>query len=186
MIKKYNAFVEGKVNEEFVMAEPRPGTTEVSPGTIEKPGTMPEPPTPIKKDRTSPVPAPAKAELEPMEEEGSEYMGVQMLQNLADVLETEVVDNSVEYNDRKINFYSETEMFHVDKKKFKTVEEVVAYLKASEPDEEVEMTAGREEEIKTELDNIVNDDDNWNNENSFESKSYKSTRKFESFKNKKK
>jgi len=61
MIKKYNAFVEGKVNEEFVMAEPRPGTTEVSPGTIEKPGTMPEPPTPIRKDRTSPVPAPAKA-----------------------------------------------------------------------------------------------------------------------------
>ena len=172
MIKKYNAFVKGKVNEEFVMAEPRPGTTEL-PGTIEKPGVMPEPPTPIKKDRTSPVPAPAKAELEPMEEEGSEYMGVQMLQNLADVLGTEVVDNSVEYNGKKINFYSETEMFHVDKKKFKTAEEV-------------EMTAGREEEIKTELDNIVNDDDNWNNENSFESKSYKSTRKFESFKNKKK
>ena len=96
MIKKYNAFVKGKVNEEFVMAEPRPGTTEL-PGTIEKPGVMPEPPTPIKKDRTSPVPAPAKAELEPMEEEGSEYMGVQMLQNLADVLGTEVVDNSVEY-----------------------------------------------------------------------------------------
>ena len=185
MIKKYNAFVKGKVNEEFVMAEPRPGTTEL-PGTIEKPGVMPEPPTPIKKDRTSPVPAPAKAELEPMEEEGSEYMGVQMLQNLADVLGTEVVDNSVEYNGKKINFYSETEMFHVDKKKFKTAEEVANYLENSTPVEEVEMTAGREEEIKTELDNIVNDDDNWNNENSFESKSYKSTRKFESFKNKKK
>ena len=104
-----------------------------------------------------------------------------------------ISNNSVIYKGKTILFPSETfdtengeGIFHVDKKKFKTAEEVVAYLKASEPDEEVEMTAGREEEIKTELDNIVNDDDNWNNENSFESKSYKSTRKFESFKNKKK
>jgi hypothetical protein len=192
MIKKYNAFVEGKVNEEFVMAEPRPGTTEVSPGTIEKPGTMPEPPTPIKKDRTSPVPAPAKAELEPKEVEGGDVYSDNLMA-LSELLPGSTIsNNSVIYKGKTILFPSETfdtengeGIFHVDKKKFKTAEEVVAYLKASEPDEEVEMTAGREE-VKTELDNIVNDDDNWNNENSFESKSYKSTRKFESFKNKKK
>ena len=60
-------------------------------------------------------------------------------------------------------------------------------------DEEDEMTGEREGERKVGLDEIENledgsdfttvedDDDDWNNENSFESKSYKSTRKFESF-----
>lgn len=212
MIKKYNAFVKGKVNEEFVMAEPRPGTTEVSPGTIEKPGVMPAPPTPIRKDRTSPVPAPAKAELEQdsMEEEGGEYMGVQMLQNLADSLGTEVVDNSVEYNGKKVNFYSETEMFHVDKKKFKTVEEVVDYLEGgafehglngekskltsdnkSMEEENADMLARQEHSpSKEDMDELMaaHDEDDFikDEEEKFESKSYKSTRKFESFKNKKK
>ena len=210
MIKKYNAFVKGKVNEEFVMAEPRPGTTEVSPGTIEKPGVMPAPPTPIRKDRTSPVPAPAKAELEQdsMEEEGGEYMGVQMLQNLADSLGTEVVDNSVEYNGKKVNFYSETEMFHVDKKKFKTVEEVVDYLEGgafehglngekskltsdnkSMEEENADMLARQEHSpSKEDMDELMaaHDEDDFikDEEEKFESKSYKSTRKFESFKNK--
>lgn len=192
MIKKYNAFVKGKVNEEFVMAEPRPGTTEL-PGTIEKPGVMPEPPTPIKKDRTSPVPAPAKAELEPKEVEGGDVYSDNLMA-LSELLPGSTIsNNSVVYKGKTILFPSETfntekgeGIFHVGKKKFKTVEDVANYLENSTPVEEVEMTAGREEEIKTELDNIVNDDDNWNNENSFESKSYKSTRKFESFKNKKK
>jgi len=213
MIKKYNAFVKGKVNEEFVMAEPRPGTTEVSPGTIEKPGVMPSIPTPIRKDRTSPVPAPAKAELEPMEEEGSEYIGGQMLQNLADSLGTEVVDNSVEYNGKKVNFYSETEMFHVDKKKFKTVEEVVDYLeggafehglngekskltsdnKSMEEENDAMLARQEHSPSKEDMDELMNahDDDDFiedeeQEKEKFESKSYKSTRKFESFKNKKK
>lgn len=224
MIKKYNQFVKGKVNEEFVMAEPKtsPDTTRVRPGTIEKPGQMPTIPTPIRKDRTSPVPAPAKAELEQdsMEEEGGEYMGSQMLQNLADSLGTEVVDNSVEYNGKKVNFYSETEMFHVDKKKFKTVEEVVDYLEASTPSDndmslDGEISSGkinpsRESEMdeddmsqwnknnphapsKEYMDELMDahDDDDFveneeEEEEKLESKSYKSTRKFESFKNKKK
>lgn len=189
MIKRYNQFVKGKVNEEFVMAEPSttPDTTRVRPDTIEKPGTMPTTPTPIRRERTSPVPAPAKAEIEQdsMEEEGGEYMGTQMLQNLADSLGTEVVDNSVEYNGKKVNFYSETEMFHVDKKKFKTVEEVVDYLESSTPSDNKSM----EEENTDMLDrqeNSTSKEDMVEDEERFESKSYKSTRKFESFKNKKK
>ena len=48
--------------EEFTFAEPtvKPDVKpDVKPGTIESP----EPPSPIRRDRTSPVPSPAKAEL---------------------------------------------------------------------------------------------------------------------------
>ncbi len=56
-VKKYNSFL-----EEFNFAEPavRPDVKpDVKPGTIEKPSI----PGPIRRDRTSPVPSPAKAEL---------------------------------------------------------------------------------------------------------------------------
>ena len=119
-----------------------------------------------------------------------------LLNQLANELGTEVdEDGSINYEGKKINFYSETEKFHVDNKKFSTAEEVVNYLGSTQmtSDEEDEMTGEREGERKVGLDEIENledgsdfttvedDDDDWNNENSFESKSYKSTRKFESF-----
>ena len=63
-----------------------------------------------------------------MLEEEDEYIGHKLLEELAKKLGTEVVDNQVEYNGEKINFYSETEKFHVGKKKFKTADEVVDYL----------------------------------------------------------
>ena len=200
MIKKYNAFVEGKVNEEFVMAEPRPGTTEVSPGTIEKPGVMPETPTPIRKDRTSPVPAPAKAELEPKEVEGGDVYSDNLMA-LSELLPGSTIsNNSVVYKGKTILFPSETfdtekgeGIFHVDKKKFKTAEEVANYLENSTPVEEVEIEKDHSPS-KEDMDEFMgaHDDDDFINgekkeeEEKFESKSYKSTRKFESFKNKKK
>jgi hypothetical protein len=55
-VKKFEKFV----SEKLVMNQPAPTKREVLPGITEKPGTMPATPTPIKKDRTSPVPAPAK------------------------------------------------------------------------------------------------------------------------------
>ena len=58
----------------------------------------------------------------------NQYIGNILLNELAEKLGVEVIDNHVEYNGKIINFYSETEMFHVDKKRFKTVEEVVDYL----------------------------------------------------------
>lgn len=64
------------------------------------------------------------------EEEG-QYIGISLLKELADALNSEVVDNCVEYNGKKICFFSETEKFHVDKKKFDTVEDVVRYLKSN-------------------------------------------------------
>ena len=55
-VKKFESFV----SEKLVMNQPAPTKREVLPGITEKPGVMPSPPSPIKKDRTSPVPAPAK------------------------------------------------------------------------------------------------------------------------------
>jgi hypothetical protein len=194
MIKKYNAFVEGKVNEEFVMADPRPGTTEL-PGTIEKPGVMPETPTPIRKDRTSPVPAPAKAELEPKEVEGGDVYSDNLMA-LSELLPGSTVsNNSVIYKaengeEKTILFPSETfndetgeGIFHVDKKKFKTAQEVANYLENSTPVEEVEIEKDHSPS-KEDMDEFIKDEKQ--EEEEFESKSYKSTRKFESFKNKKK
>jgi hypothetical protein len=196
MIRKYNDFVKGKVNEDLTMAEPRRSTErttpEVMPGTTEKPGTMPSPPSPIRRERTSPVPAPAKMEVEQEEEEGGDKYK-KIITDLAAQLGAEVSeDGTIDYNGQKINFYSETDMFHVGKKKFKTADEVVSYLETSAPSEEVEMKDhSPSKEDMAELmaahddDEFIKDDEE-EKEEKFESKSYKSTRKFESFKNKNK
>ena len=179
MIKRYNQFVQGKVNEHFTGLDSHPDLeSQLEPTEIE----------------TSEVEETPVVELP--EEEGGEYQGQMLLNQLANELGTEVdEDGSINYEGKKINFYSETEKFHVDNKKFSTAEEVVNYLGSTQmtSDEEDEMTGEREGERKVGLDEIENledgsdfttvedDDDDWNNENSFESKSYKSTRKFESF-----
>lgn len=105
------------------------------------------------------------------EEEGHQYNGNKMLAELADKLGTDVINNSVEYNGKKINFFSETEMYHVDRKKFKTADEVVEYLNSESNVEEPSSNFGdvhqEEEELAMQ-----------------ESKSYRRTRTFESFKKK--
>lgn len=62
------------------------------------------------------------------EGEGHEYKGTLLMKELADRLGSKVVNNSIDYNGKKINYFSETEAFHVDKMKFETVDEVVDYL----------------------------------------------------------
>lgn len=102
-------------------------------------------------------------EEEQPEEEGDIYQN--RLQELSSALGTEVEDGKIMYNGKKIIFPSETEMFHVDGKKFKTVEEVVNYLEGSEerPSTQMERDLVEEPEMELELQ---------------ESKSYKNTRKF--------
>ena len=180
MIKRYNQFVQGKVNEHFTGLDSHPDLE-----------SQLDEPTEIETSEVEETPV-----VELPEEEGGEYQGQMLLNQLANELGTEVdEDGSINYEGTKINFYSETEKFHVDNKKFSTAEEVVNYLGSTQmtSDEEDEMTGEREGERKVGLDEIENledgsdfttvedDDDDWNNENSFESKSYKSTRKFESF-----
>ena len=161
MIKRYNEFVSGKVNEDVEMRDPM----------IEEP---------IANTETSEVEEAPVAELP--EEEGGEYQGQMLLNQLANELGTEVeADGSINYEGKKINFYSETEKFHVDNKKFSTVEEVVNYL-GSTPmtsDEEDEMTGEREGERRagSDIEEVEDDVEDWNNEDEkFESKSYRHTR----------
>jgi len=183
MIKKYNQFVESKVNEEFEMAEPmvKPSQPEVAPGTTERPSERPGSPSPIRRERTSPIPAPAKAELEEEEEEGGQYIGKKMMSDLSNQLGVDVDDDgSINYNGKKVNFYSETEKFHVDKKKFDKVEDVLNYLEGSNepkmtPEEENEMTGEREGERRVGLDDI-DEDEFEDGDDAFESKSYRHTR----------
>lgn len=81
------------------------------------------------------------------EEEAGEYIGTVMMKDLASKLGVEVVNNEIDYNGQKINFYSETEKFHVGKNKFKTVDEVLDFLKG---DEEVKEESPEIEEMEEE------------------------------------
>jgi hypothetical protein len=162
MIKRYNQFVKGKVNEDFTM-----GDTETKPVTA-PPTTTPDTrptrpgvvPTTIPSEEDAPL-----AKYEQEEEEGGEYIGKKMMNDLASELGTEIdEDGSINYNGKKINFYSETEKFHVDKKKFDTVEDVINYVGGEAP---VNID---EEPIGIDEDEFEDSDD------AFESKSYKKTR----------
>lgn len=81
------------------------------------------------------------------QEEGDEEEGGDVfkrkLKEVADKLGVVALENSVEYEGKKIIFPSETEMFHVDKKKFKTSDEVVNYLKTSDRGEEPKAFEGK-------------------------------------------
>ena len=113
------------------------------------------------------------------EEEGYQYLGSKMLTELADKLGAKVINNSIEYNGKKINFFSETEMYHVDRKKFKTSDEVVDYLN-SESGEQRDLSA-EENEIHDNIDKgMVNQEEEIMSE-SKRHKSYRTTRKFESY-----
>jgi len=178
MIKRYNQFVKGKVNEDFTM-----GDTETKPVTA-PPTTTPDTrpsrpgvvPTTIPSEQDAPL-----AKYEQEEEEGGEYIGKKMMNDLSSELGTEIdEDGSINYNGKKVNFYSETEKFHVDKKKFDTVEDVLNYLDGSnspkiKPEEENEMTGEREGERKVGLDDI-DEDEFEDSDVAFESKSYKNSR----------
>jgi hypothetical protein len=170
MIKKYNQFIETKTNEEFVeAAQPETAPTvpsreiETVPG---RPETTPRPSRPgvVPTEKPGVEDAPL-AELDTEEEtqEGNEYIGELKIKELVKLLgpDATLSGNTVEYNGKEINFYSETEKFHVGKNKFETVEEVVDFLKGNE-----------EVPVKTEKDF---EDETMDPE--FEAKSYRLSRK---------
>lgn len=163
-LKKYSDFV--KTNEEVMLDAPTAAEPVVKPQEpITKPKepiTRPTPPSIVPDYTESDMPSPAKAELP--EEEGGEYVGQKMLAELAEKLGVEVgEDGSIDYNGKKINFYSETEMFHIDNKKFATVDEVVNYL---------ETLVGDESKLSD-----VDEDEYEKGDMPFESKSYRNSRK---------
>ena len=164
MIKRYNEFVSGKVNEEFDMA----ADMEIEAPIVEEP---------IANTEISEVEEAPEAELP--EEEGGEYQGQILLNQLANELGTEVSeDGSINYEGKKINFFSETEKFHVDNKKFSTAEEVVNYLgSASMEDTEHTHTHEHEEELSfDETEGDLARRDLEDEMGAYESKSYRHTR----------
>lgn len=64
--------------------------------------------------------------LEEEEEAGDIYK--KRLEELANLIGSEVTDGKIIHNGEEIIFPSETEMFHVGKKKFKTADEAAKYI----------------------------------------------------------
>jgi hypothetical protein len=62
------------------------------------------------------------------EEEAGDYHGSVGMKKIAKALGEELHGNEIMHDGHKINFFSETEMYHVDKKKFKTPEEVIEFM----------------------------------------------------------
>jgi hypothetical protein len=62
------------------------------------------------------------------EEEAGDYHGSVGMKKIAKALGEELQGNEIMHDGHKINFFSETEMYHVDKKKFKTPEEVIDFM----------------------------------------------------------
>ena len=161
---------------------------------------------PAEKYSDDPATPEAQHEDEGEEEEGHQYIGSKMLGELADKLGAEVSNNSIMYNGKKINFYSETEKFHVDRKKFKTADEVVEYLSSDQPDvhsqEEVSKSRGPEfddddddddddfepefKEEENQLDNEIEEEELEEPimQENLKHRSYRQTRTFESFRKK--
>lgn len=116
MIKRYNQFI--KENDEF-MEEPSFEETE---------GRLAEEDLEQEFDQLE---EPIQSEEYDEEEEAGDIY-TNRLKELAEKLGTEVIDGKIDYNGETIIFPSETEMYHVGKKKFKTADEVVKFLEGSE------------------------------------------------------
>lgn len=135
MIKKYNQFVETKVNEEYADPQTAPAPTapsrevETMPGT--RPGTRPMPtrPSVVPGKRPSEEDAPlANFDMEEDEQEDTYTSKLVTLALALGLSKNDVIENKIQFEGKTIIFPSETEKYHVDRKKFDTVEQVVAYL----------------------------------------------------------
>ena len=62
------------------------------------------------------------------EEEAGDYHGSVGMKKIAQALGEELQGNEIMHDGHKINFFSETEMYHIDRKKFKTAEEVIDFM----------------------------------------------------------
>jgi len=63
------------------------------------------------------------------EEEAGDYHGSIGMKKIAQALGEELQGNEIMHDGHKINFFSETEMYHIDRKKFKSAEEVIDFMK---------------------------------------------------------
>lgn len=159
MIKKYNQFVNQRLNEEFDEEFDEIDTNQQESDLANR--DLEQEMGDFEDVEISDFDG--EEEEQPEEESGDIYQS--KLQELADALGAEVEDGKIMYDGKKIIFPSETEMFHVDGKKFKTADEVVNYLNGSieERPEMERVPSDLVEEPEMELQ---------------ESKSYRNSRKF--------
>ena len=124
MIKRYNQFVEERINEELDIdaeIDTNEQEAELAERDLEQELDEFEGEGEIEGNLDY-------DEEEQMEEEGGDIYAAR-LQEVADKLGCEVTGSKVMCDGKKIMFPSETEMYHVDNKKFKTADEVVEYLR---------------------------------------------------------
>lgn len=110
MIKRYNQFVNGRINENIEEVEADLDTD-------------------LEQDLDQELDNLPTEDIEEEEEEEAGDIYANRLQEVAELLGTQVEGGKVNFEGKEIIFPSETEMYHVDKKKFKTAQEVVNYLK---------------------------------------------------------
>jgi len=185
MIKRYNQFVKGKVNEDYEFETEAPVRTLPSLGEtkpVVKPTETPAPtrPTPFP---TRPTPFPTtkpgtepgtKADFQGEEEEVAVDKYEMALQTLADLagVEFNSGDKAVVIDNKEVTYPAETEKYHIRgvKKSFTTPEDVLANLGGAQS-----VPSEREEEAGEEMTSIK-DEEVLDPTEQFESKSYKSKR----------
>lgn len=149
-IKKYKQFI--KTNEEFVDTpslvtkespiRPERGT-ETIPG---KPSITPS----IKPSRPSVVPGKKPSEEDAPLASNDEYIGSKKMRELLELLPGSKIENgTLYYDDKEINFYSETEKFHIGRKKFDNVEDVINFLGVKEDKKSIDLEMDPEFETKS-------------------------------------
>ena len=159
MIKRYNQFVKGKVNENYEME----AETEAPVKSLPSLGGR----LPINQ------PSENESEFEGEEEEVATDKYEMALQSLADAagVEFNPGDKSVVINGKEVTFPAETEKYHIRgvKKSFETPEDVLAYIGGeSTPTERRKETSDEMSSIK--------DEEFLDSAEQFESKSYKNKR----------
>jgi hypothetical protein len=125
VVRKFNEFVKKRINENVdSMENPYDMSPELETGMDATRDAEMD-------DQSNLIDEPEK-NFEEEEEEEDEYKGNQLMNELADILGVEVINNQIDYNGHEIHFYSETENFHIDNMRFENIEEVVAYLEGED------------------------------------------------------
>lgn len=161
MIKRYNQFVKGKVNEDYGMdAELEAPVTDLpSLG-----GRSPITPTNIE----------TESDFEGEEEEVATDKYELALQSLADAagVEFKTGQKSVVIDGKEVTFPAETEKYHIKglKKGFATIEDVLSNLGGQST-----LSSDRNQEVRDEMSSLK-DETLLDDAEQFESKSYKSKR----------
>lgn len=178
MIKKYNQFVKGKVNEDYESEVEAPVRTLPSLGEVSKPVVKPD--TTERPAPTRPTPFPTtkpgtepgtKAEFEGEEEEVAVDKYEMALQTLADLsgVEFNSGDKVVIIDNKEVTYPAETEKYHIKgvKKSFDSPEDVLANLGGAQ-----NSPTERKQEVEDEM-NSIKDEEILDQSEQFESKSYK-------------